>query len=494
MKKIQKKLMFIIVLGIVLSTCISGLTSLVGFNSIGKERSNDILSRELELTSSHLNEICLDVEKIVDSLSEYYSDEFPGVMKLKEEAGTKYINNAKKLAKILVTHNEYICAVYYRFNPDILDSKAGFFLSKTASNSKLVETEPTDISQYDRDDLEYVAWFYEPLDAGKAIWVDQYMNLNNDILTLTYATPLYTEDGEFIGVVGVDIDMKKLYDQISKTRIYDTGFAAMLSKNGEVQYSPKKLYIGQDGISRITNSDKSENLSYYDKQKIMTVLSQKLRYGDYLLVIIANEDLYELEHRVTFSIVLITLSVSLCIIAVLTGLLYKLFYQFKTDTLTRTSNRSSYMEEIDDIDAEIRTGHNVNFSLVIFDINGLKRVNDDLGHMAGDELIKNTAELLCKHFVQGTIYRVGGDEFVFISRQNNQTFVRYIFEKFLKEMEEKVKNYDIKIGDVVVSAGMAVYDANEDTCYEDTFRRADQEMYQNKAEFYKVNKLLDRRK
>lgn len=494
MKIIRKKLMVIIVIGIVLSALISGTTALISFTAVGEERSKDILNREIEMTASNLDDICLNAEKTVDSLSEYYLKVFPGLDELRGEVGKDYIDNAKVLAKTMASHNEYICAIYYRFNPEILDSKSGFFISKIGDSTKLAEQEPTDISKYDRDDAEHVAWFYEPLDAGKALWVDQYMNLNNDILTLTYAKPLFTTEGDFIGVVGVDINAKFVYDQIARTRIYDTGFAAMLSPKGELKYSPKDIYLNDEAVSQILQSKRIEDLTYYEQQKKMTVLSKQLRYGDYLLIIIANDDLYSLEQRVTFTIVLITLIVSLCIISVMTGLLYKLFSQFKTDTMTRTENRSSYMEEVADIDAELRDGREIRYTLVVFDINGLKQTNDELGHAAGDELLKKAGRLISEHFTQGTIYRVGGDEFVFLSRKNNQTSVRYIFEKFQKAMNDSAPNFDVKSGTVVISAGMATYEAGVDACYEDTFNRADQEMYLNKKYFYEVNKQLDRRK
>ena len=53
-----------------------------------------------------------------------------------------------------------------------------------------------------------------------------------------------------------------------------------------------------------------------------------------------------------------------------------------------------------------------NFIYVFADVNGLKYINDNLGHAAGDELIKGAASCLDNAFSKyGTVYRMGGDEF-----------------------------------------------------------------------------------
>lgn len=55
------------------------------------------------------------------------------------------------------------------------------------------------------------------------------------------------------------------------------------------------------------------------------------------------------------------------------------------------------------------------FVYASIDVNGLKVVNDEIGHAAGDELIKGAADCMTKAFASyGKVYRTGGDEFVSI--------------------------------------------------------------------------------
>ncbi len=494
MKNMQRNLMLIIVLGIVTTTFISGFTSLISFSSIGKDRSNDILRGELALCATYLDAKCYNVEKKVESLSEDYRKKMPKIDELNTEIGDAYIEETKELAKTVVSYNDSICAIYYRLNPELTHTKSGFFLSRTDSTKEVIDSEPTDLALYDETDVEHVGWFYEPKNARKAIWVVQYMNKNNGILTLSFVNPIYTSNGQFIGVVGIDMDMKEIQKEVKGIQLYQTGYAALMSENGNIQFSPHQISLSEKDKQKIINGKSGQVYSYIEGQKRMTVLANKLRYGDYLIISIPDEDLYMNENRMGFSIILITISVSLLIILLLTGLLYRIFYVFKTDTLTHAENRNSYMEVIMGLNEDIRSKKLSCLDVIVFDINGLKKVNDEVGHAAGDKLITDAADILYEFFPGYHIYRIGGDEFVIISKESHKYSLTYTMEKFNDEMQERIKHMDEENHEVIMSVGMASYDENTDICYEDVFNRADQQMYANKVEFYKNNATYDRRK
>lgn len=84
----------------------------------------------------------------------------------------------------------------------------------------------------------------------------------------------------------------------------------------------------------------------------------------------------------------------------------------QTDEMTGLLNRRAYEE---DIYAHNDTPIEEHFNYVSIDVNGLKVVNDSLGHMAGDELIIGSCECMKKSLgPYGKLYRIGGDEFVAI--------------------------------------------------------------------------------
>ena len=79
------------------------------------------------------------------------------------------------------------------------------------------------------------------------------------------------------------------------------------------------------------------------------------------------------------------------------------------DTLTGLHNRNKFNQVIQ----EKMNGHAEQIGVACFDLNGLKEINDQLGHSAGDILLRQAAEQLVRIF-QGRVYRTGGDEFVVI--------------------------------------------------------------------------------
>lgn len=98
-----------------------------------------------------------------------------------------------------------------------------------------------------------------------------------------------------------------------------------------------------------------------------------------------------------------------------------------TDDLTSLGNRRKF-----ELDLEQAIHSGLPFSLVMADLDGLKSINDEHGHLAGDEIIKETASALGKRFEQ--VYRYGGDEFIVIANPHEQKRLR----KYLLEIKEAV--------------------------------------------------------
>lgn len=85
-------------------------------------------------------------------------------------------------------------------------------------------------------------------------------------------------------------------------------------------------------------------------------------------------------------------------------------YHAYHDSLTGCRNRTAYAHDIEKLENASPAPHSV--GILYFDVNGLKRCNDDEGHDAGDRLIISVAQALCNVCGRTHIYRIGGDEFV----------------------------------------------------------------------------------
>jgi diguanylate cyclase (GGDEF)-like protein len=147
-----------------------------------------------------------------------------------------------------------------------------------------------------------------------------------------------------------------------------------------------------------------------------------------------------------------------------------------TDSLTGAQSKLAYSEKEDLLNKAIDEGEIDKFAIAVFDINGLKQINDSLGHDAGDNLIIEAYNLISCSFPDCLIYRIGGDEFVAIMENDN--FDKH--EKYIANFENMIKHNSENNG-VSVAVGHAEYNKEHDSSTRRVFTRADMNMYENKT-------------
>lgn len=142
------------------------------------------------------------------------------------------------------------------------------------------------------------------------------------------------------------------------------------------------------------------------------------------------------------------------------------------DQLTGLYNRTFLNQEIQRLKRKNITG------IIVCDVDGLKMVNDTMGHKAGDELLKAVARLLRDSFRQGdTVARIGGDEFLIIMPESDQAAV----EDAGRRIRQAVAEYNRQNQGVplMLSIGFAVSNEQRNT-FTDLFKEADRRMYEEK--------------
>ena len=145
--------------------------------------------------------------------------------------------------------------------------------------------------------------------------------------------------------------------------------------------------------------------------------------------------------------------------------LEKLSYR---DMLTGLYNRNRYIERLE----AYKQVQDQQIGAIYIDLNGLKKVNDEQGHRAGDELIVRAAGTIAGIFAEDA-YRVGGDEFVVILLDvSREEFARKT-EQLRRQMQEN--SVDASIG--------GVWQASTENL-ENLLRRADENMYREKKRYY----------
>ena len=144
------------------------------------------------------------------------------------------------------------------------------------------------------------------------------------------------------------------------------------------------------------------------------------------------------------------------------------------DALTGVKNRHAYLEAEERLNEHINDGDISEFAIVILDVNDLKKVNDTLGHQAGDKHLRGACKIICDTFKRSPVFRIGGDEFAVIVRGEDYERV----DRLVSDIDDQNRKAVIN-GGVVVACGMSKFEGDDSVTA--VFRRADRNMYDNKV-------------
>lgn len=165
----------------------------------------------------------------------------------------------------------------------------------------------------------------------------------------------------------------------------------------------------------------------------------------------------------------------------------KLEFESRYDPLTMTKNRRSFEFSVDSEMARFkRYGSGV--SLILFDVDNFKKINDDFGHRAGDKVLREIGLVVSSAIREcDSLYRIGGEEFAIISQNSTELGAINLAESVRKKVESHV--FDLPRA-VTISLGVATSDLACDS--DQLYQEADVAMYRaknngrNRSESYKV--------
>lgn len=136
----------------------------------------------------------------------------------------------------------------------------------------------------------------------------------------------------------------------------------------------------------------------------------------------------------------------------------KLRYLSYTDILTGLYNRSSFEEKI----SELNTEENMPLGIIMGDVNGLKLVNDTLGHLEGDKFLTNISNVLTSCIDDnGFVFRWGGDEFVILLPNCNESFC----EEMICKINEACENHSYEFINLSIALGDSIKHTIEEDIY-----------------------------
>ncbi len=539
-KSIQTRLIVLMIAGIFLSSVLIGGLGLWFAIENLKHDSETIIELTADKDAAIINKMLDSVVQGTETIADYAIDNATDISTIVDKEQRKIFT--KDLEKVLINAARNVVdarAVYIRYTPEITSYSEGLFYVKKEHGGEFYEEELTDINKYDPSDVEHVGWYYIPKANGKPTWIKPYYNKNIDVNMISYVIPLY-KDGVFIGVAGMDIDFDCITHEIDNISVYNTGYAFLVDDDGRVMHhrdaafgeTPQDKDLAEKIMSVVNGERSGEIIKYIRNNKEKKMYGKTLVNGMCLFITAPSDEI----NAEILDLFINKIVVMVCVLALflfliiwcargfvqpikalnktaqavvegnldvdinikssdevgelaqslrrtvihwkeyrdyINGLAYK-------DTLTGVKSNAAYLHDIKQLDEEIKNG-DVEFAVVVIDINDLKVVNDTLGHDRGDKLIKNAAYILMEVFSEECTYRMGGDEFVIIFKDGLVRECQDYINKLNRLLAERNVYIHEDIEKISLACGMAIYEPGKDNCYSDVFKRADDVMYINKA-------------
>lgn len=149
----------------------------------------------------------------------------------------------------------------------------------------------------------------------------------------------------------------------------------------------------------------------------------------------------------------------------------------KYDALTGVFNRKTYYNDLSKFDKDIT-------AVIQLDMNGLKYLNDNFGHIEGDKALKTAADIFSWSATRYMyVYRLGGDEFIILVTHDGVDKIEDVISRIRRDLRNS--HYSCAIG--------YSYREQKETTILELIKQSEEKMYQDKADFYKDSKI-DRRK
>lgn len=271
-------------------------------------------------------------------------------------------------------------------------------------------------------------------------YLKSFIELNNNITVLTTDTEMIA-----MNKAGLDFFHFKSFNALSQKHKF-------LSKLFR-EINDEDKYV--EGINWVTKIDKMQNIKvemhYQQFKQVFYMQVSKIRANRY---------------QVSFYNISRMLAEKNAIVQVA-----------EKDNLTQIYNRTKYNAELSLAlrKAEI---YNEGFTIILFDIDHFKKVNDQYGHNTGDQVLVQLSSLVKSQLrSQDTFARWGGEEFIILSRDSTRNESYALSER----LRESIENFPFdEVGHVTCSFGVSQYEKNDNATV--LLKRADDALYRAKKE------------
>lgn len=532
MRSLRTKMTLLTIFAIIIAVVSVTVLSVMFIRNTEHKKSDQLLLLLCETGEKNLDYYFNSVQKSVRKLATYVEADLDGMQSDQLE---RHVEHVKDFFEETASKTNGVLTYYYRIDPSVSDTVTGFWYTDLDGEG-FVEHEVTDITLYDTEDTSGLVWFTVPKHMGEAIWIPPYITDNLDVRVISYNVPIYWR-GNFIGVVGIELDYSTMAEQVESIRLFNNGYAFLSDAEGKLFYHPliDVTRLSDETMPEVPDGMLQKNTFFrYEYEGVEKVgawlpLSNGMRLnvtvpvseteGDWQKLII-NIVIMSVEVMAALSIftMLYTRRITKPLeeltdaaeqvdkgnyeftldygeddeIGRLTNTFRRLADHMKEhisdlskrayiDSLTTVRNKGAYSGYIEQLETRMKdAGGDISFAVGMFDCDDLKQINDIYGHEKGDVYIITASRLICRIYKHSPVFRIGGDEFSVILQNEDYLNRDELAQQFSREMEESCVANKNKWEQVHISMGVAVYDPKTDRSVNDVIRRADTCMYDNK--------------
>ena len=451
-----------------------------------------------------------------------------------QSAHETLIKNAKLITPDIVVDS--VAAEHFLHNHVGLDVifDSGLFLF--TSTGKLIAETVHQPSRTGRD-LSYRKYFKETLITRKPYISEPFMSSTSHKSVIMFTAPVLAPDGRMIAIFGGSLDLHKdnFLGKLARAKIGRTGYFFLFSRDRTMIMHPDPARILKNdvppgrsqrydlAVAGVENS--GETLNSQGTHSFQTF--KNLKTVNWVLATdYSVEEAYEPIKKVTRSALVVIPLGGLFITFVMWRIMRhltapilslteqirhlekgdsarqvvvnsrdeieelaaafnslmrlvrkkekELYHLSVHDNLTGLYNRAYFEAELE----RRSKGRNFPVSLIVVDVDGLKQVNDTLGHAAGDRLIRSAARVLQKAFrSEDVVARIGGDEFAILLGGTN----KYAAEEALQRVKKVTEAHNNSPGHLPINLSTGTATAQDRNAVDEALILADKRMYEEKA-------------
>ncbi len=353
------------------------------------------------------------------------------------------------------------------------------------------------LKKISREDAHDV-WYYDfkAMDKPYDLTVDTNEAADNS-LTIFINHRLNDYNGKLLGVTGVGLNMEMVANLLKSYRQRYGRDVYLVDRDGLIKVHKDQSLVDRENISEqeglkevaqkaLAIKPESDAFDFWRGGRHILLTSRYLPEFEWFLLVEQDETQAIAGLRRNFyqnlAFDLVIILVILAIAAYTVGHFQsKLEQMATTDKLTGAFNRREFDRHFESA-VYLGQRQGAQFSVVLFDVDNFKAINDELGHMAGDHVLKEVVGLATTHIRQNDlVVRWGGDEFVLLI-YNDLPQAWMVAER----LREEIRNRDLLAGFaggsgkglVTISCGVVMHEAGE--ILDHIIMRADAALYESK--------------